>query len=292
MKLHLFLPITTRTFLVVAALAASAMGANDAPSADVLSNPDASARLESIKKVKAAVRTYVSKVGGPPGNSRYRLNDDDVNLLIRGLGDSSEAVRTESLRGLSLISLVGHPANGQARPGAPNLTHFPAAKEALLRTMSDSNAENRAAAARIYAAAFSVTPELENQWIAAFNMEQSDIKKQHLLIALLSSKTRSQSAVAFVLEQLKNPKLAYDTTTELLARIKPPPSEALPIMVAQFSRSADAGKRSLLARSMDLFGNDARVHLPVLQEMLAKEKDPVVKQNLALAIAKMQGNSR
>jgi hypothetical protein len=261
-----------------------------APSGGAHADQDFSARLEAVKRVKVSIKTYLNKVGGPPGISPYRPKDDDINLLIRGLADSEETVRAESLAGLWMITMTSHPANRQPRPDAPDLTHFAGAKEALLRTLSDSNPEHRIAAANIYAATFPVTPDLENQWIAAFREEQSDLRKQDLLTALLRSEARSPTAVAFVIEQMTNPKLAYDTAVALLAHVKPPPPEALPIMVAQFARSASAGKRSLLARSIELFGDDAKAYLPVLQEMLAQEKDDVVKRNLVRAITKLKPN--
>jgi hypothetical protein len=287
MKRTVLLPIAALNLLSTGILGSPVAAASSAPSRDALANPDATARLQAVQQIETGVREYVKTIPGSASTSPKRLDDGQINLLIRGLGDESKTVRAECLRALSLILLVAHPTNGQPRPGAPDLTRYPGASEALLKTMADPDPDNRVAAIKIYARLFPVTPELERHWMTAFNEEQSGVRRRHLLTALISSKTRSKQAVNFVVTQLKNPERAYETAGIIMTHLRPPPADALPLMVAQLSRSSDPGARDLLARAVEFFGRDAKPYLPVLEQMLAEEKDPTVKENLVRAVDKL-----
>jgi HEAT repeat protein len=245
-------------------------------------------KLTKTKEARTSIRNILSKRSRPPNTPPERVSDDQINVLIQGLNDSSDAVRNEALQGLSLVAAANRPAGHLPRPGIPDLAQFPEAKEALLKTANDTNPDIRASAIGIYAFTFPLTPELEARWFAVFNEDPSVPRKEGILKALLSSPSPSKNVIALALEQLKDSRFAYSAAVTLLGRVKPPPPEALPTMVTAFSRSSDPGKRDLLARAIVSFGTQAKQFLPVLREMRNDEKDPTVKANLGRAISELE----
>jgi HEAT repeat protein len=286
MRKHYFLTV------LIAAVVMNAAGAENqppkGPSAAARGDREANLKWKKTKEARTSIRNFLSKSSRSPGAHPDRVSDDQINVLIQGLNDSSDMVRAEALQGLSLIAAANRPTGRSPLLGIPDLARFPSAQEALLKTANDTNPDIRASAIGIYAFTFPVTPELEARWLAVFNEDPSQERKEGILKALLSSKSPSKTVIAFALEQLNDPRFAYGTTVTLLARIKPPPPEALPLMVSAFSQSTDPGKRDLLARAIVSFGADAKQFLPVLQEMQTNEKDPTVKANLVRAIAELE----
>lgn len=287
MRKTCFLTLLIAALVINAAPAADNEPTNRGPSAPGAGkNEESSLKLKKTKEARTSVRNFLSR-----RSSKAQIDpvsNEQVNVLIEGLSDSSAAVRIEALRGLSLIASANTPAGRPPSPGLPDLAGFPAARDALLKLTSDSNPEIRAAAIDTYARTFPVTPELEARWLALFNEDPSEDRKQEIIKGLLSSRNPSKRVVDFAVEQLKNPKLAYSTTLTLLARIKPPPPEALAIIVAEFSRSGDPGKRDLLARSILSFGAEVKRFLPVLRDMQANETDKTVRNNLGRAITELE----
>ena len=287
MKKTCFLILLIAGLVINVAPAADREPANKGPS-PVVGGKDAESSLKLIKTKEArkSVRDFLSK---PRAKAKVdHLSGDQVNVLVEGLSDSSTEVRIEALRGLSLIAAANTGPGRPPLPGLPDLGGFPAAREALLKLTTDSNPDIRVAAVHVYARTFSVTPELEARWLTLFNEDPSRERKEIILKALLGSRSPSKSVIDFAVEQLKNPRLAHSTAVTLLARIKPPPPEALAIIVAEFSRSDDPGKRDLLARSILSFGAEAKQFVPVLREMQANETDKTVKANLGRALSELE----
>ena len=112
---------------------------------------------------------------------------------------------------------------------------------------------------------------------------QTKTPGKNILIALLKGNSCTPETLKFVIGELNDPAYAYDLSVSILANVKPPPLEVLPIMVQKFAHSDDPGEREFLAQAMALYGNRAKTYLPVVQEMLSKETDPIARQNLQRA---------
>ena len=123
--------------------------------------------------------------------------------------------------------------------------------------MTDSDPEMRSAGYLAYAECFGASPELQKTWIKAFSAESDVDARKYILKALLEGNLCTPETLKFVIGELNDPAYSYDIGVSIMANVKPPPVEALPILVQKFAHSDDPGEREFLAQALALYGNRA-----------------------------------
>lgn len=246
-----------------------------------LQNPDPAMRAWAME---ALVKTNIKASIRPSDKSRAdRVGNEVLPLLIRGLTDPDDRVRIAASDGLAMIAAATKRVQYPPRPDLPDITSGASAREALLQASSNSSEAVRLGAIR----AFPTDPRVEQSWISQFQTEQSEEVKKLLLDAILVGQSYSPEAVNFVVSQLQDERYAYEAAKAIVLEMKVPPLEALPLIASGLGQSPDPGKRDLFARALSSYGERARPYLSEVENMLGRETDPTVKENLRNAIRRI-----
>lgn len=248
----------------------------------------------NISTRQLALENFANKVKHTLGPGTKPLPADVVSaindampVLGQALGDPDAEVRKSALRPLVYVAIREQAAIRGADPSQPDLTREQSIKNNLIKLMSDPDGGMvRAPATSIYAWSFKPTPELEQKWMSNFVTADQN-ERQAIMEALLAGGSPSPQALQFVLAKLRDPVVAPETASTIVACLKPPPPEALAIMVQEFANSGNQYNRSLLAQVIPKFGDTGKQYLPILREMRARETDAIAKSNLENAISQI-----
>jgi len=251
-----------------------------------LDSSDASVRAKAIENLGRFANNKIAWWKHPTEAGFRKIVDDVFPLIARGFRDKSEEVQEASLQALGEIETLKG-AWDNANNQDPAYTIF---KGDILRAVSNPNPQIRAAAYQIYGGCFGVSPETQALWIRAFSTEQDVDVRKSILKAMARDKSCSPDTLKFIIGELNDPQYTYDVGMTIVGHIKPPPMEALAILVRRFASSNDLGERDLLAQAIAIYGDRARQYLPVVQKMYSKETDPTAKQNLQTAIDSIENN--
>lgn len=291
MSTHFLLSLATIAFVLQDA-EAQAVGRTDTQQlAIALQSPDASQRHAALEGFAAKVSHALSPGNRAIPQQTVAAINEAMPLLGRALEDSNPEVRSSALGCLVHVAIRERAITDGVRADRPDLTTEPSIKQSLIKLMSDPDGDAvRAPATWIYGWSFQPTPELEQQWMSNFTAGDGN-ESNAIFAALLGSNSPSTMAIQFALQKLKDPSAAPDATAAIISFLKPPPAEALPLLVEQFANSDQPFRRSLLAQAIPKFGEAGRAYLPLLRQMLARETDPLVKQHLGQAISSLTDSS-
>jgi len=264
------------------------MAAQDkvAEAAQMLKSPDASVRASAMSAIVHAVAVTARPTSH---GTEETVGNEIIPFLAQGLEDPDENVRSAAVGGLAMVAVSTERVLHPALPGKLDLTSYEPVRDALIKAMSDTNESVRVGAIRTYALSFKTTPEIEQKWINQFHSDQSEQVKDLILDAIVVGQSYSPQAAQFVVSQLQDPARAYQAAKAILLEMKPPPMQALPLIVSKLTGATDKGEMDMYVRAVGAYGEKARQYLGLLKQLLAKETDPVVKGNLQATIERISG---
>jgi hypothetical protein len=239
------------------------------------------AMADLSKQIAKALRPGGSTTGSSHGN-------EVLPVLARALQDPSEVVRTEAAATFAIIAISTHRVTLPQKTGAPDIPSYEPLRGIFLKAFSDTDEQVRMNAIRSYMLTYSRTSEVEDLLIQKYAGESSKEAKRLILDAIAIDPSDSPKVTAFLGDQLQDEKYAYEVAKVIHLRKRLLPPEALPVLADRLTQTKSAGAREMFAFAIGEYGQLAGSYLPLLESLVLKETDSVVKGNMQRVIDRLK----
>jgi len=215
------------------------------------------------------------------------LTTDVLTAIMQATKDSDVRVRRLAANGLLTAAyLEGRmilPAKSD--PKIVDLQAYDGVKHALLKAADDQDALVRQFALGANALTYKLTPELKAKILAEIDgpaIPERDLRPG-LLELLLVELESSPKARQYTVQKLDDPKLDIVAATNL-GRMKSPPIDALPKLLAKLQQAKDDGAKQAFVRAIGAYGTKAAQYLSTLEKMQKAESFESTRDNYRRAI--------
>lgn len=250
-----------------------------------LNSPDAEIRIAAMTEFYSHISKAMS-----PGQPRTASShgNEVLPVLARALQDSSEGVWTMAAGTLAIIAVSTHRITLPPKAGAPDIPSYDPLRGILLKAFSDRCEQVRINAIRSYLLTYPRSSEVEDMLIQKYAGESSKEAKRLILDAIAIDPSDSPKVTAFLGDQLQDEKYAYEVAKVIHLRKRLLTPEALPVLADRLTQTKSAGAREMFAFAIGEYGQLAGPYFPLLESLVQRETDSVVKGNMQRVIDRLK----